>query len=115
MQLLFQVLYIVYKKTGNEYKLMPFSYGPKSFCVFTAEEKIFYPDIIKFTNFPPIPSCDFPVGVYTVTNYVPNIDKLPPIFESGDYAMEVKLFIKGTYINGYTLYASILNFADRFG
>lgn len=64
--------------------MMPYKYGPKSLCVLTEEEELFYPYLIKYTNFPPRPRCDFKSGsVYTIDNYIPDISNLPPIFESG--------------------------------
>lgn len=81
-----QVEYVAYKKTGNDYKMMPFKYGPKSVCAFTAEEENFYPDVVAVSNFPPIPSCDFKKDIaYNIINYVPDISKLPKIFESGKF------------------------------
>lgn len=105
----------MYQKAGNEYKLKPFKYGPKNFCEFTNDEKLFYPEIILYTNFPPIPICDFEPKVYTIDKYIPNLKNVPPVFESGDYALEVKIFQKGTFVNGYTLYGSILNIGGQFG
>lgn len=90
---------------------MPYKLGPKELCIFFEEETFFYPGIHAVTNFPPFPQCDFKAGVtYTIDNYIPNLDTLPPVFESGDYALEVKVFQGDTYVNGYRLYGSILNF-----
>lgn len=105
---------MTYKKSGNEYKLLPYKLGPKKLCDFTKDEKMFYPDIIKYTNFPPIPSCDFKPGTYTVDNYLPDMSAVPPVIDSGDYSLEVKVFQDGTdeenFVNGYRLYASVLHF-----
>lgn len=88
----FKVQLLGFKKAGNDYKLMPFKYGPKSVCVVTEEEAYFYPDYVKHTNFPPRPRCDFKSGtIYTIDNYVPNIKNLPPIFESGKNENSKKL------------------------
>lgn len=40
--------------------------GPKRICQFVKEEKLFYPNFITRTNFPPPPSCAIKVGVYYI-------------------------------------------------
>lgn len=80
-----EVSCLTYKKSGNDYKLLPYKFGPKPLCTFTKEEKYFYLEFVSFTNFPPVPSCKFRKGVYKINNYIPDIKKLPPFFESENW------------------------------
>lgn len=94
---------------------MPFKYGPKTACSLTHEGKVFYPEFHTYTNFPPIPSCEFKKGIaYTINNYIPDLSKVPPVFESGDYAMEAQGFKNDEFINGFRVYASVLYFSGCY-
>jgi hypothetical protein len=103
----------LYKKSGNAYKLTPYKYGPKKLCDFVKDEEFFYADLHKKSrNFPPIGSCDFKKGSYEVDNYMPDLSKLPPVFESGDYMVECQGKKNDEIINGYKLFAQIHNYAN---
>src|SRR5690349_11683004 len=38
-------------------------------CDFLQSEKMFYPQLVKVSNFPDPPPCPFPKGNYTIRNY----------------------------------------------
>jgi len=89
---------------------MPYKYGPHDYCTFVNSEKIFYPEILKFTeNFPPLGSCIFKEGKYYFRDYAPDLSNLPPVFESGDYQLECSFSLGEELVNGYKVYADVLN------
>ena len=61
---------VLYKKQGNEYKKTPYKIGPKKFCDFLRDEKMFYPDIQASSDFPSVETCPWPsVTIVLLTNY----------------------------------------------
>lgn len=60
--------------------------------------------------------CNFPVifineipGNYYVNNYIPDLSKIPPVLESGDYMIECKVFDKdGKFLNGLQTYGQMI-------
>ncbi|KAG5684484.1 hypothetical protein PVAND_013716 [Polypedilum vanderplanki] len=107
------LLCVLYKKSGNEYKLLPYKFGPKNLCSFVVEEELFYPAFLETTkNFPPLGTCDFKKGKYEFENYMPDLSKVPPVFESGDYMVECQALKNKELINGYKIYGQVFNYAD---
>ena len=51
---------VLYKKQGNDYKKTPYKMGPKKFCDFLREDKIFYPSLLADSDFPTIETCPWP-------------------------------------------------------
>lgn len=49
----FDVERYAYMKQGGEYRRLPFKIVKKKFCDFFVEEKLFYPDFVKVSDFPP--------------------------------------------------------------
>lgn len=88
-------------------------------CEFIKNDPSFYPDIRKQGNFPPSEVCPWPPGKYYLNGYYPNMTNLPPLFESGDYMIEAKLYEDTEYKDmkqGMRIYANIQNkVAGRIG
>lgn len=51
---------VLYKKQGNTYKKSPYKMGPKKFCDFLREDKMFYPSLHHASDFPSIQTCPWP-------------------------------------------------------
>jgi hypothetical protein len=106
----------MYKKAGNEYKLTPYKMGPTNICKMIKEEELFYAKFHDHTNFPPLKTCDFKKEVkYYVKNYLPDLSKVPPVFESGDYMVECKILRGEELIQGTITYSQIYNIASAAG
>lgn len=104
----------MFKKGGNEYKLTPYKYGPNNICDAVKKDELFFPSIhASSTNFPPLGTCDFTKGtIYEIINFLPNLDKVPPVFQSGDYMVECKIFKGDEIIQGLKVYAQLYNIAS---
>ena len=57
------------KKTGNQFKRMPYKIGPKGFCKYFNDEDYFVQDLRKVSNYPPVGTCPWPKGKYTIDDY----------------------------------------------
>lgn len=105
----YNVMAYVYKKAGNDYKRMPYKYGPHNLCIAIEQEEFFYKELSEYTNFPEFPNCEFSPGIYHINDYLPDVSKLPPIFESGDYKLEVRIEQGEELINGFEIEVEIIN------
>ncbi|CAO1414366.1 unnamed protein product [Diamesa tonsa] len=99
----------LYKKQGNAYKKTPYKVGPKKFCDFLSDEKMFYPDILAASDFPSIETCPWTSKVYTIFGYNIQLNMVPPIFSTSDYMIEVFSELQGKFQNGYRVYGTITN------
>lgn len=98
---------------GNEYKLLPFKLGPQNVCDLLKEEKMFYPAIVESSeNLPPLGTCDFKVQTYYVNNYLPDLNKFPKVFESGDYMVDCTVSRHEEIVQVLKVYAQIYNIQD---
>ena len=104
----------MYKKAGNEYKLTPYKKSSENVCKMIKDDELFYPAFHAHTeNFPPLGSCDFTKGiVYNVKNYLPDLSKVPPVFQSGDYMVECNGYRGEEFIQGFKIYAQVYNIAS---
>jgi len=85
-------------------------------CKWLKEDELFYAGFHKFTDFPPLKSCDFKKGAsYYIKNYLPDLTKVPPVFESGDYKVECKIYKAGEFIQGTITYSQMYNIASALG
>lgn len=110
----YEFLCYSYKKTGNAYKRMAYKFGPAKACVFLNSEKIFYPEIHKITDFPPIGTCPWAKGKYHINGWQPVLSSLPPVFKSGDYMVEMhirKIGDESKVLQGVKVYGTLLNTA----
>ena len=102
-----------YKKAGNEYRLTPYKHHRTNVCKGLREDQFFYPAFHASTNFPPLGTCDFKNGfTYFIKNYLPDLSKVPPVFQSGDYMLECKLYRGEEFIQGFQTYSQIYNIAS---
>lgn len=104
-----QILCLAYRKAGNDYKLMPYKVGPMDFCKFLESEKMFYPEIKAVSDFPDIENCPWPPNTYHINGYHPDLSKVPPIADSGDYMIECQIKRGDEIINGMKVFGSVLN------
>jgi hypothetical protein len=105
----FDLACFAYKAAGNDYKFLPYKIGPKPLCDFIDEEKLMYPDLQSKTDFPDASVCPWTPRVYKIHGYQPDLEKLPPILDSGDYMVECQLLKDGAMVNGMQVYGSVLN------
>lgn len=104
---------IVYRKMGNEYKLLPYKLGPTNICGLLKDEKMFYPEIVAHgENFPPVGTCDFKTGTLILKDYLPDLSKVPPVFESGDYQLECNVIKGKEIIQGLKFFGQVYNIKD---
>lgn len=103
------VLCLAYKKAGNDYKLLPYKVGPLKFCDLLESEKMFYPEIQLVSDFPDIETCPWPAKTYTISGYQPDLSKIPPVADTGDYMVECQFKRGDNIVNGIKVYASVLN------
>lgn len=86
---------LAYNKAGNDYKLMPYKFGPQKFCDFVSTEKTLYPEVKAVSDFPDYETCPWPAGVYHINGFQPDFSKIPPVIGSGDYMLECTV---GTFV-----------------
>lgn len=104
---------VVYRKMGNVFKLLPYKLGPTNVCNLLKDEKMFYPDVVAHgENFPPLGTCDFKTGTIIIKDYLPDLSKVPPVFESGDYQLECKALRGGEIIQGLKFFGQVYNIKD---
>jgi len=104
---------LVYRKMGNEYKLLPYKLGPTNVCNLLKDEKMFYPEVLAHgENFPPLGTCDFKTGTIIIKDYLPDLSKVPPVFESGDYQLECNVIRGGEIIQGLKFFGQVYNIKD---
>ncbi|CAO1318780.1 unnamed protein product [Diamesa serratosioi] len=65
----------VFQRKGNEIKKMPLYTRTKKFCNFFREEKLVYPDLRNYTDFPSITTCPWPKQIYHFYSYLVSIIK----------------------------------------
>jgi len=103
----------MFKKAGNDYKLLPYKVGPGKFCETLKTETMLYPKIVEVSDFPKPGVCPWPAKTYQMINgYEPDLSTIPKILETGDYMVEIRIEKKGELFNGYRVYASIINMAN---
>ncbi|CAO1407950.1 unnamed protein product [Diamesa serratosioi] len=105
----YDLFVVLFKKQGNEYKKTPYKIGPKKFCDFLRDEKMFYPDIRAVSDFPSPETCPWPSNIYHLFGYSAQLSKVPPIFSTGDYMVLVYLEKEGKLQNGYRIYGTLSN------
>lgn len=105
----YNLLCLAYKKAGNDYKLMPFKIGPTKFCDFIQSEKMLYPELLLVSDFPPLDTCPWPAGTYTINGYHPDLSKIPPFIESNDYMVKCLVKDGETVLNGMQIYGTVLS------
>jgi hypothetical protein len=69
---------LLYKKTGNTYKLLPYNLKAK-FCDFYRDEKQFLPEVRAVSDIPEPDVCPWPAGVYHIYGYTLNFELFPPV------------------------------------
>lgn len=107
----FQLICLSYKKAGNDYKLLPYKVGPQNFCEFIESEKLLYPEVLDVSDFPPLGTCPWPKGELKIHGYEPDLSKIPPVIDTGDYMVECKLLSDGEMVQGMKIFGSVLNMA----
>ncbi|CAG9801676.1 unnamed protein product [Chironomus riparius] len=107
----FDTLCSMFKKAGNDYKLTPYKVGPINICDALKKDELFYPSIHAASkNFPALGTCDFTEGkIYKIINFLPNLDKVPPVFQSGDYMIECQVTKAGELIQALKIYGQLYN------
>lgn len=103
-----QLACFMYKKAGNDYKLTPFKLGPMNFCEFIKGEEMLYPDIEAVSDFPDVNTCPWPAATYHIFGYQPDLSKIPPVIENGDYMVECQLLQGEEILQGFKIFGSIL-------
>jgi hypothetical protein len=104
----YELLCMTFKKAGNAYKLLPFKLGPKKFCEFLQSETLLYPEFQITTDLPPVSVCPWPAKTYHLHGYHPDLSKLPPFLDTGDYMLECRILQDEKILNGIQVFASVL-------
>lgn len=104
-----QLLCLSYKKAGNDYKLLPYKVGPKNFCEFLEAEKMFYPEFQAATDLPGVGVCPWPAGKYTIFGFQPDLSKIPPVVDTGDYMVECQFKKDEDLLNAIKIFGTVMN------
>lgn len=104
----YQIGCFMYKKAGNDYKFLPFKLGPTNFCQFIKDEKMLYPDLQAVSDFPDIDTCPWPARTYHIFGLQPDLSKIPPILDNGDYMIECQLTQGEEVLQGFKVFGSVL-------
>lgn len=105
----FDVLCLSYKKSGNEYRLMPYKIGPKKFCNTLKDEQMIYPELLKVSDLPSQDTCPIMPGKYNIHGYQPDVSKIPVPLKNSDYMIECQLRnAAGDILQGIKLYATVI-------
>lgn len=102
-----QLMGNLFMKAGNDYKMMPYKFGPLPFCDFIKKEKYVYPDLVKSSTLPPGDNCDWKIGTYAINDYYPDIKNFPPVLQSGDYMVTISIMKNGELMNGFKVMGSL--------
>lgn len=102
-----QLMGNMYKKSGNDYKMMPYKFGPLPLCDFIKNEKYIYPDLVKVSTLPPGDNCDWKIGTYTINDYYSDIKIFPSVLQSGDYMVTSIILKNGELMNGFKVMGSL--------
>ena len=101
----------IYKKQGGEYRLMPFKVSKKGLCDLHDEDKLFYPELCKASDFKCPFKCPMPAGTYAYRGFTPSLKNTPvSIINSGDYATETTIEKDGKVYLSFRIYVSLISF-----
>ncbi|CAO1364467.1 unnamed protein product [Diamesa tonsa] len=89
-----------FKKSGNEFKKLPYKVGPLPFCKYMDEEKFFVDTLRATSDIPARGTCPWPKKRYTVNNFFLNLDNIPPVFSTGEYRLDSEFLLNGKLQNG---------------
>lgn len=104
-----QLLCLSFKKAGNDYKLLPYKVGPKNFCEFLDGEKMLYPEFQAMTDLPELGACPWPAATYHIFGFQPDLSKVPPVLDTGDYMVECQIKCGDKLLNAIQIFASVMN------
>jgi len=91
---------------------LPYKVGPGKFCEVVASETMLFPKLIEASDLPKQGVCPWPAAEYHINGYDPDLSQVPKILETGDYMVECRIEKEGAILNGYRVYASIINMAN---
>lgn len=97
----------LFKKAGNDYKLLPYKTGPNNFCEYLNGEKLLYPEIQASSDLPE--NCPWPAATYHIFGYQPDFSKMPPVFNTGDYMLECQIRKDEKMLNGIKVFGNVLS------
>lgn len=109
--MIFQIEGLLLKKAGNDYKKLPFHLGPMKFCDYLKHSS-FYAALVESSDIPRRGECPWPQRKYKVHGYRAPTDKILPYFE-GDFMIEIRILQGENLLNGFRLFASIINIGDE--
>lgn len=61
------------------------------------------------TDLPDVDTCPWPAKTYHIYGYHPDLSKVPPFLDTGDYMLECQLLKDEEILNGIQVYASLMN------
>lgn len=64
-------------------------------------------DLVPYSDLPAFKDEDpkiFPKGLYTITNYVADVQKFPPFLQDGTYRIEIYMFLEKILQSGFIIY-----------
>jgi hypothetical protein len=98
--IIFQLTYTLTNEKG-----FSFYKGSEPVCNFIKNDKLIYPDLLKFSNLPEPGTCPILKGNYTVNNMHFDVDRYPTL-PPGPYQIKASYSIKGRVIGGYLVKAN---------
>lgn len=119
----------VFKKTGAGWNNLPYKIE-KPICTFFLNDKYFYQDLVKVSNFPNTMPCPVPAVrayamlsnpqtktfsanlqvTFEITGWNPSLENVPPMLvKNGDYKFKLDYILDSEEIFGLVAYASVIN------
>ncbi|CAO1364448.1 unnamed protein product [Diamesa tonsa] len=98
-----------FKKSGNEFKKLPYKVGPLPFCKYFDEEKFFVDTIRTTSDIPARGTCPWPKKRYTINNFFLNLDNIPPVFSTGEYRLNSEFYLDGKLLNGISVLLNLVS------
>ncbi|CAO1407379.1 unnamed protein product [Diamesa hyperborea] len=109
----YKFLSVLYKKVGMDYQKTIYKLGPKDFCKYYNEDRIFYPDMLLVSDLPKQGTCPWPAKTYNLRGYIVNLSRIPPTF-NGHYMVESTIQKDGEILAGYRVYGSVHSLVGEY-
>ncbi|CAO1398185.1 unnamed protein product [Diamesa serratosioi] len=97
----------LFKKVGMGYHKTPYKMGPKDFCKYWNDDAVFYPDVLKVSDFPALGTCPLLAGNYLLDKYEYAAEKVPKFLE-GDFKAIYQISQGDEILAGYSFYGTII-------
>lgn len=86
----------MYRKSGGEYRLLPYRIPRQKFCDFFASENFFFPEITLHSDLPPQGTCPYENRTYHLNDFAPVLDAIPEVIldDNAEISLEIRFYRK---------------------